>query len=426
MIHLRGACAALVAAAVGVSAMAAAVAGDRSLPMRFELWREGPAESCGDQCRTWVSAKGTIIADTPRHFRAFAKGRDLRNAALTLNSDGGSVLGAIALGREIRRHGMTTTVGRTIEIKTADPGDKRATLSPRADCESMCTFVLLGGTHRSVPAQARVMVHQIWLGDRRDDPMAANYSAEDLVVVQRDIGRLAQYAAEMGATAELLEMSLRIPPWEPMRPLSRAELHRMRIDNSSDPAERAVIASAGAAAIPAGDSVRTVASGKRGWAVVDHGGETALARRHPLTVEGEEIGKFNLVLTCGDGGGYRVSYLEKRSSASQAFDKPLEKVVISIGTQNAGLAVVSSQRRVEPSSLDSVASAVVPAEMVNAFAHAGRSLTITTLSAGTRTSIRVGSSGVAKNLPVLAENCRNAASRRVELPANKTGGVAGR
>ena len=42
------------------------------------------------------------------------------------------------------------------------------------------------------------MVHQIWLGDRRDDPTAANYSAEDLVVVQRDIGRLAQYTVEMG------------------------------------------------------------------------------------------------------------------------------------------------------------------------------------------------------------------------------------
>ena len=47
------------------------------------------------------------------------------------------------------------------------------------------------------------MVHQIWLGDRREDPTAANYSAEDLVLIQRDIGRLAQYTAEMGATADL-------------------------------------------------------------------------------------------------------------------------------------------------------------------------------------------------------------------------------
>ena len=88
-------------------------------------------------------------------------------------------------------------------------------------CESMCAFVLLAGVERQVPAEARVMVHQIWLGDRRDDPTAANYSAEDLVVVQRDIGRLAQYTMEMGGGIDLLEIALKIPPWEPMRQLSR-------------------------------------------------------------------------------------------------------------------------------------------------------------------------------------------------------------
>jgi len=51
----------------------------------------------------------------------------------------------------------------------------------------MCTFVLLGGVQRYVPSDARVLVHQIWLGDRREDAVAANYTAEDLVVVQRDI-----------------------------------------------------------------------------------------------------------------------------------------------------------------------------------------------------------------------------------------------
>ena len=52
------------------------------------------------------------------------------------------------------------------------------------------------------------MVHQIWLGDRREDPTAANYSAEDLVLVQRDIGRLAQYTADMGASIDLLDLAL--------------------------------------------------------------------------------------------------------------------------------------------------------------------------------------------------------------------------
>ena len=93
----------------------------------------------------------------------------------------------------------------------------------------MCAFVLLAGVERHVPAEARVMVHQIWLGDRRDDPTAANYSAEDLVVVQRDIGRLAQYTVEMGGGIDLLEIALKIPPWEPMRLLSRDELRTMKV-----------------------------------------------------------------------------------------------------------------------------------------------------------------------------------------------------
>ncbi len=104
--------------------------------------------------------------------------------------------------------------------------------SRKAYCESMCAFVLLAGVERRVPAEARVMVHQIWLGDRRDDPTAANYSAEDLVVVQRDIGRLARYTVEMGGGVDLLEIALKIPPWEPMRMLSRDELRTMKVETA--------------------------------------------------------------------------------------------------------------------------------------------------------------------------------------------------
>ena len=103
----------------------------------------------------------------------------------------------------------------------------------------MCAFVLLGGVQRYVPAEARVMVHQIWLGDRRDDPTAASYSAEDLVLVQRDIGRLAQYTVEMGGGIDLLDIALNIPPWEPMHDLTRDESRRMQVATEA-PAPRPV------------------------------------------------------------------------------------------------------------------------------------------------------------------------------------------
>jgi len=165
-------------------------AADRSLPMHFEWRTQGSTATCGTGCKILVSASGAITADTPHQFRMFAQNRDLTGATVAIDSDGGSVLGAIALGREIRKLKLATTVGRLVDLPADEHDELRATLSPNADCESMCAFVLLGGVQRSVPPDARVMVHQIWLGDRRDDPTAASYSAEDLVLVQRDIGRL--------------------------------------------------------------------------------------------------------------------------------------------------------------------------------------------------------------------------------------------
>src|SRR5581483_8739742 len=110
----------------------------RAGAMQFTLWHEGPASSCRDKCRTWISATGMIRADTVRNFEAFADANEFGGATLLMVSEGGSVVGALALGRAIRRFGMTTTVGKTTELRQSKPDDRRAMLSPRADCESMC------------------------------------------------------------------------------------------------------------------------------------------------------------------------------------------------------------------------------------------------------------------------------------------------
>src|SRR5712691_5454983 len=201
-----------------------------SAPMRFEWRREGPAQVCGSNCRVWISAVGYITADTPREFEAFAKDTNARGAVLVLDSDGGSVLGTIAMGRAIRGLDMITTIGKTAPLPPAPDGDRRATLSPNGNCESMCAFLLLAGARRYVPPEARVLVHQIWLGKKRKQALESNYSAEELNIVQRDIGRLAQYTIEMGGGVELIETALRIPPWEPLYRLSADELQRMRLN----------------------------------------------------------------------------------------------------------------------------------------------------------------------------------------------------
>jgi len=105
-----------------------------------------------------------------------------------------------------------------------------------------------------VPPEARVLVHQIWLGKKRKQALESSYSAEELNVVQRDIGRLARYTIEMGGGVDLLETALRIPPWEPLYRLSADELQRMRLHTvdtpflDSGPARKQEISSAASVA----------------------------------------------------------------------------------------------------------------------------------------------------------------------------------
>lgn len=188
----------------------------RKQPMHFN-WI-----ACAPNCRSWISAVGIVTADTPKAFDDFAKGRDLTGATVVLDSSGGSVNDAIALGRRWRALGLRTTVGTSVVTKTT-AGD-RAVVLPDAYCESMCVFMLLSGKARYVPERAHVRVHQIWMGDRADDAKAASYTAQDLMIVERDIGRLAKYTFDMGGAGELLSLALSVPPWEELHEMSRTEL----------------------------------------------------------------------------------------------------------------------------------------------------------------------------------------------------------
>ena len=198
--------------------------------MRFEWRSDRPADICGKTCRSWISAVGPVTDRTPHDFDIFLQQRDVRGATLVLDSEGGSVVDTIALGRAIRRLDITTSVGKTV-LGAAPDGSVTATLSGAASCESMCAFVLLAGTRRYVPPEARILVHQIWLAKKRDRPEAASYTADELVLVERDIGSLAGYTIEMGGGIELLQTALRVPPWQPLYQLSGDEIARTRLNN---------------------------------------------------------------------------------------------------------------------------------------------------------------------------------------------------
>jgi hypothetical protein len=401
---------ALAAAALCVVMQTRAHASERTLPMRFELRQQAPVGSCAGRCQTWISATGAITVDTPRDFGAFAKGRNLSGAVMVLDSDGGSVLGAISLGRDIRRLDIATTVGRVVDTAGTDQTETK--LSPRADCESMCVFVLLGGVRRMVPPEARVMVHQIWLGDR-------------------DIGRLAQYTEDMGASIELLNLSLRIPPWEPMHTMTRDELRRVRLDSETAPENRALPAPMAAvpppilvSAPPATNGSRSSPISERGWSMIDRAGVAVLARRHPLTLEGEEIGSFDLVVSCAaDGNDYQVNYTERRNEVDEQ-SKPgaLTAVTLAVDGKSAPLRITSSERSDSSRERVTTANGTVPTKDIDAFATGKHSMTVETETEATATTIRIGNAGASQYVPLLAAGCTKAAGARADLALEKTAG----
>ena len=206
-----------------MAALAPALAGteleERKMPMRF-TWMACHCQPHSP--RLDQRAVGIVTADTPRDFDEFARDRNLKGATVVLDSSGGSVNDAIALGRRWRDIGLLTTVGAGVETRTAS--GNRASVEPSAYCESMCVFLLLSGKVRYVPDGAHVRVHQIWMGDRADDARAASYSAQDMMIVERDIGRLAKFTFDMGGSGDLLSLALNVPPWEDLHELSPSEL----------------------------------------------------------------------------------------------------------------------------------------------------------------------------------------------------------
>src|SRR5436190_23964021 len=95
------------------SAYAGVALEERRLPMKFS-W-----VACQPNCRGWVSAVGIVTEDTPRDFDEFARGRQLGGATIVLDSGGGSVNDAIALGRRWRDLGVLTTVGVSAQTNSA-------------------------------------------------------------------------------------------------------------------------------------------------------------------------------------------------------------------------------------------------------------------------------------------------------------------
>ena len=385
--------------------------------MKFDWVREGPASACGKNCREWVSASGVVTEETPQQFADFAKGRNLQGATVVLESNGGNVLAAIWLGRELRRLGMATTVGQTDFLPADSSGERRAVLLSHARCHSICPFVLLGGVLRHVPADASILVHQIWPSQRREDAMAGTYSAQEWVAEQRQLGQLARYTVEMGGDIALFEAAMRIPPWEVLRPLTAEEVRRVglsNVENVFDPVAVKLEASK-LKRQPASEFLETTATGNlkaSSWETVERAGVPILTRQYPLTKQGEDIGHFEISFACGRGD-YRVSYVETRRIAENAavhlLGVGLGVGSTRTGTQAAPLAIQSSSRNMQDATIESIASGTASVAFVTELTRdGGQPLDVATMdSKKDTTHIKMGNAGLSAGFDQFMAKCKD-------------------
>jgi hypothetical protein len=238
----------------------------------------------------------------------------------------------------------------------------------------------------------------------------------------------------MGASIELLDLALRIPPWEPMHALTPAEIHRTRLatQDQPGPVRNETVATSPAlpptaAPVPRATSgVQASPISEQRWAMVERDGVSSLARRHPLTVGGDEIGSFDLMLACSaDGESYDVRYSERRRAGE---DMPLAgevaQVTVVIGRRPTQLKVIASERN-DTQQLVTYAAGRVSAKLIAAFAATGhRSMTVETKTAGVATAIRIGNTGAPHALPRLTDLCKKGPGMRAEQPLRKVGGLA--
>ena len=133
--------------------------------MRFVRVRSG-GSACQPDCPEWISAEGKIVTGTADALARVLAAVGDRRLPIFINSAGGSVHDAMAMGRLIRAKRLAVVVARTaIAPCAASAGDcgeaQGSAMLSGAYCASACTLVLAGGIERYVSPMSFLGVHHL-------------------------------------------------------------------------------------------------------------------------------------------------------------------------------------------------------------------------------------------------------------------------
>ncbi len=150
-----------------------------------------PARLSFEQDSETLTITGQIAQGDAERFSDFLEAATGGIDTVRLNSPGGSVQDALAIGRTLREAGFDTLMGA---------GDI---------CLSACPYVLASGTERRIHDAAQVGVHQHYFGTNTALP--AFLAVED---IQRGQGEVMRYLDDMGVDPLIMQHALVTPPDE--------------------------------------------------------------------------------------------------------------------------------------------------------------------------------------------------------------------
>jgi hypothetical protein len=172
----------------------------------------------------WIAASGEITPSTPTEFENFLSAHEYHPDIVYLSSPGGSVSGAMQLGKAFRKFNMTTIVGKSVKVS-----DEAYDEIEPSECMSACILTFAGGKTRyyrtafgkiyppgSTPEEEKNILglHQFYVDDNREalDLTAQAANAFGIESAQVVMGVEMAYLVEMGVDPLLLTLASATKP----------------------------------------------------------------------------------------------------------------------------------------------------------------------------------------------------------------------
>lgn len=166
--------------------------------------------------RQWtIYLDGQFDAGAPARLAELIAQQGIAAAAVYLNSPGGGLIPAMAIGHLLREHRFHTQVGRRV------PGSQGP--APGV-CYSACPFAYAGGVGRRLEQGSVIGIHRV-----TNRVAVPDEAAFEQVVA----GQALEYLAAMGIDSQLFPMMASISP-DGIRLLTRHELLRLHLVNDGD------------------------------------------------------------------------------------------------------------------------------------------------------------------------------------------------